>query len=165
MINEGRYDAKILDHGFNEKTKGPQFWVSFETNTNEKITGFFSLTDRAAEYTIKKIRAMGHQGDSLEELGSGYALRGNLCSITVKHEEYQGKVSAKVAYVDPLGYEGGMLELEHDDRAARNASRFDVLLRKEPKQELARVGDPEQATPAQQYDERNPPPQEDNFNF
>lgn len=130
MHNAGIFDATILDHGFIHKQsmKAPQFWAKFKTDEGH-ITGFFSLTHKSAQYTIQKIRAMGFQGDDLMSLNDGNELAGNRVTITVDHEVYQDKKRAKVGWVNALGDTG--LDLEHDEKAARNARHFNALLSKE----------------------------------
>ena len=123
-------DAVIIDHGYSKaKTGTVQLFVVFET-TADKITGFFALTDKAIEYTLKNIRAMGFDGERLEDLADGKAMDGNLCQIQVDHEEWNGKTRAKVSWVNPVGAGGGGIERDADGPAV--ASRFNALLRKEP---------------------------------
>jgi hypothetical protein len=153
MHSEGTFDAKVTDHGFAPGNKGPQLWVKFETSEGN-IAGWFSFTDKAAQHTVKKIRNIGYQGDNIEQLNDGVSMRGMLCSIVVEHEEYDGKTRAKVAFVNRLGDTGG--SLDRDDAAARNAARFNALLRQADKLEPTRVDEPE--NPAPDYDEMNPPP-------
>ena len=83
MHPEGKFEAEILDHGFCKSgLKGsPQFFAKFKTEAGE-ITGFFPLTHKAKQYTIEKIRNMGFQGDSMEDLADGMAMRGYWCDAT-----------------------------------------------------------------------------------
>jgi len=154
MHNEGQFDAEIMDHGFMAGNKGPQLWVKFKTSQGQ-ITAFLHFTPDASEYSVKKVRAMGFQGDDLSQLGDGKALAGNLCSITVYHDTYNGETRAKVSYIDPLG--GGGWQGEKDPGAASDASAYNALLRSEPKINATKVEDP------QQYDEMNPPPGDDDY--
>jgi len=125
---QGTYDAVIMNHGFcMSKGKNPkeQFWAQFHTDAGQ-ITGYFYLTNDAAEHTIKKIRAMGYQGDDLRLLSDGQALFKNLCQITVQHDENEGKIYPKVGFVNPFGHQAGP---KNDDVVAANAKRFNALLK------------------------------------
>ena len=123
----GTFRAEIVDHGFSESTTGnPQFSVQFRTE-HDTISGYFSMTDKAIEHTIKKIRAMGYEGDDLADLEDGTVLKGCFCSIQITHETYNGQVSAKVGWVNPDGYVPG---IKKSASAAANARRFNSLLKK-----------------------------------
>lgn len=134
----GDFRAEILDHGFSETQSGtPQFVVKFRTE-HDTINGYFAMTDRAIEHTIKKIRAMGYEGDDLSDLEDGALLRGLFCSIQVTHDTYNGQVSAKVGWVNPDGYTPGV---KKSAAAAANAKRFNSLLKKIPAGTPAKEGD------------------------
>lgn len=128
MHPEGSFEATILDHGFakSQKKGTAQFWTKFQT-TEGTITGYFAFSPKAAEYTIDKIRAMGFQGNDLDELQDGTVLRNCMCEVSIKHEEYNGKVSAKVNYVNPPG--GGV---QRDEDAVESARSFNNLLLSTP---------------------------------
>lgn len=173
---EGYHDATVEDHGFSDGKKGPQLWVKFKTPEGV-ITGFFSLTEKAAGYTIDKIRNLGFQGDDLGLLADGKALQGGWCTISIQHETYDGIVRAKVAFVNPFGQQGGY-QAERSDAAVIEAKKYNTLLRKTSKIPIARVSTSsppfeqllERSTQQGQsgaglYDERNPPPQDENFDF
>jgi len=126
---EGVYDAEVIDHGLTEtrNTGTPQVAVRFRTDHGE-ITGYFFLTDRAIEHTVEKLHAMGFRGRSFAELNNN-VLVGNRCSITVQHEEYQGRTKARIAFVNEEGYEA-QAEIRKSEAVARTASQFDALLRR-----------------------------------
>lgn len=123
----GNFRAEILDHGWSESSTGtPQFTVKFQTEHGH-VNGYFPMTDRAAEHTLRKIRAMGYEGDDLDDLADGSVLKGCFCQIQVTHETHNGKTSAKVGFVDPDGYVPGV---KKSAGAAANARRFNGLLKK-----------------------------------
>lgn len=127
MHPAGTFRAEIVDHGYSETKAGtPQFTVQFSTESGT-IAGFFAMTDKAIEHTIKKIRAMGYEGDDLDDLADGTVLKGCYCSIQVTHETYNGQISAKVGWVNPDGYTPG---IKKSASAAANARRFNSLLKK-----------------------------------
>lgn len=122
----GTYAAKVLESGLSTtKTGKDQISVRFRTEHGE-VTGFFFLTEKAIEYSFKKLSAMGFAADSLADLNNG-AIDGNTCLIEVKHEEYNGVVRAKVDGVYKEGEEPGVRK---DATAANNAKRFDGLWKK-----------------------------------
>lgn len=93
-------DAKIIDHGFDETEKGvPFLWTVFETSEGQ-IIGRFFITEKSIEYTLKKIKVMGFDGDDISELKDGTVLAGNLVQLVVSHEEYEGRIRAKVDWVN-----------------------------------------------------------------
>ena len=135
MHPAGTFEAAIRDHGIAlAQTGTEQVVVKFETEAGF-ITGFFALTDKAITYTMDKLVAMGYRGQSMLDVNDGKCMLGNRCSITVVHEKYQGETRAKVSFVNPVGWEGA--EIRRDEQAARNAQRFDALLRKK----VAEAGD------------------------
>lgn len=124
----GLHDAKIIDHGVSSTKSGsPCVEILFNTE-HGYIRGWLYFTDRAAEYSIEKLKNAGFNGNSLEQLNDGQCLVGNRCVISIDHEEYNGKTSAKVKGIHPEGYEGA--DVQRDAAAAQNIKRFDALLRK-----------------------------------
>jgi len=158
MHPKGKYEAKVIDHGYNQATTGSyQFFAEFQTEAGS-IIGFFSLSEKAISHTLKKIRAMGFQHDDLDILGDGKHLRGNMCRITVDHEHYDGQWRAKVGWVNP--YHGGVVE--RIDSKSANLGRFSALLKQIDKVEAVK-----EDAPQKKYTEEDPPPAsyEDNFGF
>lgn len=126
----GTFRAEVVDHGFSESKGGtPQLFVNFKTEYGI-LFAFFALTDKSAEHTMKKIRAMGYAGDDLAELEDGTKLRGNFCMVEVTHEEYNGATKARVGWVNEDGWSPGA---KRSETAAHNVSRFNALLKKTPK--------------------------------
>jgi hypothetical protein len=129
--------ARIEDHGYSTAKSGnDQFVVRFQTK-HGSIASYFSLSDKAADWTVEKIRAMGYEGDDMGALADGTALRGRFCMIEVRHEEYGGRMRAKVAFVNPDGWEPG---IQRSEDAAVNAKRFNALLKRKPKPEPRAAG-------------------------
>lgn len=123
----GHFPATIMDHGFSSaKTGTYQFWAVFETESGQ-ITGYFPLTEQAADGSIKKIAAMGYNGSDLAELADGDMLKGCCCVITVKHDVWNGETRDKVAWVNPEGWVPGP---QRDESVAANVSKFNGLLAK-----------------------------------
>jgi len=128
-------DVEIVDHGFkNSKSDNPKlcFYVKFKTE-HGTVWGDFYLTDKAAEYTLEKIAAMGYTGGDLPELHDGTVLRGNIVQITVEHDTWNDKTTAKVAFVNVNNHVGGPTR---DENAAASAKAFNAMMRKAQKAQV-----------------------------
>jgi len=141
----GTFDAVVEEHGIGEsKHSGtPQVIVKFSTVTpsgHDSIWGYFPLTERAAQYTVDKLRAMGFTGNNIEEINDGQCMRGNGCSITVTHEKYNGKLYPRVQFVNAAG-ERQAREIKRSKAAAAKARMFNALLHKTPSKAMPPVND------------------------
>lgn len=144
MHPEGVFPARITGHciGASRNKGTPQIVVRFETDFDgdvKNIVGYFYLTPKAESYTMDNILAMGFNGDAIEEINDGQCMVGNRCDVTIKHEEYQGKMNARVAFIDPLGKggRGAGEKLTGDASATKAASRSNLALQEARK----RLGD------------------------
>lgn len=105
LIPPGRYAARATDADLGlSKQNTEQIGIGFEILQEGEfcgwhITGFFSFSDKAAEYTFEKMRNAGWTGDDVGDLTS-LAPSTVDCSITIKHEEWEGETNAKVAFVN-----------------------------------------------------------------
>ncbi len=110
MISEGRHDAKAIamDLGITESNK-EYVNIRFELTGDEKggINWRGWLTDKALEYTVKSLRILGWRGN---DLSSDDGIIGTEVSLVIEHEEYKGKVSAKVKYINEAGGGGKKLD-------------------------------------------------------
>jgi hypothetical protein len=59
----------------------------------EKVSTFLVFSDKAASYSIDRLRAAGWTGDDLSKLEG---LGGAECEVEVKYEDYQGEQKMKV---------------------------------------------------------------------
>lgn len=123
--------ATILDHSYREsKVKGTlSFCVIFETE-HGTIYGDLYMTEKTIEKTIEKMRAMGWEGTDLQELNDGTVLRGKKCRISVEHEEYDGKMRARVGWINPIDWQPG---LSHDEEMAVKVKMFNKFVAKSKK--------------------------------
>jgi len=64
------------------------------------ITYYGYFTDAALQYAVANLRAMGWVGDNLADLSTIGKVPFN---IVVEHEEYDGKVRAKVVFINAGG--------------------------------------------------------------
>ena len=88
------------------------------------------LSDNAVERTVKTLRELGFQGDSMFELNFPDTMAGLMCEISTEMQEYNGQTSEKVRFVNkPGSYANRGLKAIGDDDAKRIASRFDAVLR------------------------------------
>lgn len=106
MIDPGKYRARVVDAGMSKTKAGREraevdFAVEGETLTwagyfgDNVDSGGKSLTER----TFDALRACGLKDDDLSRL---HELAGGEASVTVEHEEYEGKTRAKIRFVNPL---------------------------------------------------------------
>lgn len=93
-------------------TQKPQVCINFEIlegdDAGRRIAWFGYFTEGAAQRTVESLRYCGFKGNDL-----AMAVTQDLDQVVqlqIKHEEYKGKVSAKVAWVNRGG--GGGYKLE-----------------------------------------------------
>jgi hypothetical protein len=121
LIPEGYYSAVVVpvatdegpqkvQFGFTKENKR-QIAVCFEVIDGDyighKLTWFGYFTEKTTERTIQALRYCGFRGDDLMTVNE-QALD-QAVSITVEHAEYNGKISAKIAWVNAPG--GGGFKL------------------------------------------------------
>lgn len=112
-IAQGRYRARAVQGGLGMTSKGnPQVAVEFELLdedwAGERITWFGGFNDESKtgkgktqlDFTLAALRAAGWTGDDLSNLEG---LGSTEVSIVVKHEEYEGKMQARVQWVNAPG--------------------------------------------------------------
>lgn len=96
--------AVVMEASIGETKNGGEqivlvFGLEEGPNMGNPITAYRSLSDRAAPYTAKDMQTLGWQpGDDVSK-----AL-GAQCRLTIVHEEYEGKVSAKVKWINPVNF-------------------------------------------------------------
>lgn len=105
MIPEGKYKARPTAWGLSESKNGhEQFAIGFEivdgSEAGSTITWYGGfVNDMAVDITIKGIKACGWTGSDL----SNVDLPGTEVQLVIVHEEYNGKVSAKVKFINGPG--------------------------------------------------------------
>jgi len=152
VIGAGRHEVKIVSHVLTKSSqKGtPCMAVVFEDDAGEHITYYGYLSDAALEYTLKALAAMGwdaaqHDG-RIDVLNGTDLLLGHKVEIVVDEEEYEGKVRAKVRFVNEIG--GGMGErmAPEEGRSFAAQLRAKILAAKGPKPNAAPARKPVTAT-------------------
>ena len=125
MIPAGNYTAKATgSFDFGTAAQGTeQVAVEVEILEGEHsgnfMTWFGYFTERTSERTVESLRLLGWQGEDITKLEG---LGSRRVSIVVEHEEYQGKTSAKIQWVNRLGGLGVKLKAPMDDAAKRKFS-------------------------------------------
>lgn len=106
MIPAGTYTAKATgSFDFGKAAKGTeQVAVEFEIldgpEAGRCLTWFGFFTEATTERTIESLRYAGWQGDDITTLDG---LGSRRVSLVVEHESYNGKVIAKVQWVNRFG--------------------------------------------------------------
>jgi len=122
MIPAGIYTAKATGSFDFGTSSGGTEQVAVEVEILEGneaghfMTWFGFFTEKTSERTVESLRLLGWQGDDITKLEG---LGSRRVSIVVEHEEYQGKVSAKIQWVNRLGGLGVKLKAPMDDAAKR----------------------------------------------
>ena len=108
MIPAGRYQAVPTKAELGETSTGKeQVGVEFEITTAGEHTGhrvvwFGFFTEKTTERTIESLRVCGWTGTDITDLTSvGQA--SPVVELVIDHEEYNGKVTAKVQWVNRAG--------------------------------------------------------------
>lgn len=142
---DGRYRAIVSDIGINESGQPPKCCVAMTfTITSERsqdniwrdnsaenlsITGYFYIEKNDGslnEFTIKNFKdTLRWDGRDLNHL---LTAKGAEVQITCGYEEYNGKRSMRVQFLNPADWEGG--GVQHDDKAlSRAQNRLGAKLR------------------------------------
>jgi hypothetical protein len=164
IFPQGIFTAAVIDKGLGRSSKGTaQVFVSFQAKDGEAagqtIAWYGSFSDAALPYTMEKLRTTGFAGDDLSDISS-VGSAGDV-QIVVAHEKYEGKIRAKVQFINALG--GARLANPMDDADKR---RFAAEMRSK----IAALGAssraaPKPAAPARAQDRRPEPPHSDDIPF
>ena len=106
-IKPGTYLAKITNYGFTlTKDGNMQVSILFSFDTDKQLAWFGSLKDgKAFEITMKTLQLMGFDGKlAIETLAQG-VMSGLLdldkeYSIKIENEEYEGKITTKIKWIN-----------------------------------------------------------------
>lgn len=108
--------AKAIDWGFAESSekKTPYLWVEFlfldghgDNGEEVVIRKDFYLTDKNFEYVLRDLATMGWRGKSIFELErgpEGFDLGAKEVLLTTEMETYEGKLRAKVKFINDPDY-------------------------------------------------------------
>lgn len=68
-------------------------------NQGQTISEYLALSDAALPYSIPKLRVCGWTGDDVSDLSM---CTGTKVRLVIKHEEYMGKVRARVQFINKV---------------------------------------------------------------
>ena len=94
--------AQVVTAGLTETKSGKeQIAIGFQLldgpDAGQSISKFGSLSDAALPYTTKDLRTLGWKdGQEIDTIVSAE------CKLTIVHEEYEGKTSAKVKWINSI---------------------------------------------------------------
>ena len=99
-----------------------QLAITFET-TQGKLTVYKYFTDAAMPYTEADLRTLGwdpqENGWRVDDLLESQEIVGNVCNLVCGYEDYNGKQTLKVKFINDVNGGGGMNEkLSPDDAKA-----------------------------------------------
>lgn len=104
MLEAGEYRAKAVKAQLGKSTKGnEQIGVEFELLdfSPQHIGWYGSFTEAAFEITMKGLTAAGFKGSDLSD--TSWLEGAPEVILVVAHEEWEGKVRAKVKFINGLG--------------------------------------------------------------
>lgn len=113
---EGRFRARAIEGAWGHTQKGNvQVAVQFKLETNRCLTWYGYLTDATEERTMNSLITCG-----VTDLETLAGLDANEVELVIEHEEYNGKTSARVQWVNRLGSGGVALKdkVEGNERSA-----------------------------------------------
>lgn len=134
------YTAEIVSTALGESKEKHTPFVRLQLQTitrlednQEIVQGFIAdlwLSDKAVERTVKTLRELGFEGQTLADLNYPETMKGLLCEISTEFVEYNGESKEKVKFVNrPGSFASRGLRSCPDDMAKSIASRFDACLR------------------------------------
>jgi len=124
VIDEGTYAAHALRAALGMTSTGKeQLAVEWELldGSGRHITSYhYFSSEKAIEISMDGLRTAGFRGADLSDLSSLFRSESNPtpeCEIVVVHEEYNGRTSAKVRFINSMG--GLALSAPLDDAKAK----------------------------------------------
>jgi hypothetical protein len=103
--NQEKKRAKAIGAAIGKASTGThQIAIEFQyLDEQGGITYYGPLTDAAFEYTMKAIRTAGFQGDDLSNLSSLTGEQTPEVMLVVEPDDYNGKVTMKVRFINSMG--------------------------------------------------------------
>lgn len=131
-IRPGKFIATVQSYGIAEKKetqKAPQVAITFgydDNGTQQTITYYGSLSNDAAPYTIKNLITCGMKTDSIDSLCEPGAFTEKEVQIVIEADEYQGKTTMKVRYINEIG--GAQFKALAKDAAKAQLGHFNSFI-------------------------------------
>ncbi len=115
-IQAGKYRGRAVagsEQYGQTKNGNDQIAIDLDLETGERVSTFLFFSEKAAKYSIQRLRALGWQGSDLADL-SGIDL--NDVDVEISYDEWEGKQTMKVNIVT-----GGTVTLDKplDDKGKR----------------------------------------------
>ena len=134
MIPEGTYRARATDGHLGYTSKGNEqvvvtFAITGGPHEGQAVTWFGFFSDACFDRTIRSLRHCGWQGNDVSDL-TGIDTRD--VDIVVEHNEYKGKITPRVSWVNQIGGLSGMTPDQATDFARSIASRIETMAPAEP---------------------------------
>jgi len=133
-VFKGRAVAGSEQYG---TTKGgnDQIVVDVDLETGDRVSAFLVFSEAAAPHSMKRLRALGWEGDNLADL---QGLGSRECDVRVSYEQWEGKEKMRVEIVT-----GGTVTIKDplDDRSKRAFAQRFANLAKQTKAEPEKKGD------------------------
>lgn len=153
MLAPGYYRAMAVEWALGKTNGGaPQVAVRFETFEDdvpgESITWYGYFTEKTTERTLESLGYCGWTGDDITDLTG---VESNEVQIVVEHETYEGKVNAKVKWVNRPGGGGIAIKAPLDDAEKASFAR-------EMKAKIISMRQGQRAAPARKSSSRQPEP-------
>jgi hypothetical protein len=120
------YNAVVISNKLSIAESGAaSISIQFETMPDKKkFWGSLWLTEKAFDRSMKTLEEVfGWAGESLLDLNDSKKLAGKQCSLACDNEEYQGKVTEKVKFINKLN-------VLDEDQAASIAAKLQDRLNK-----------------------------------
>lgn len=115
-IEAGVYRGKAVagSEQYGQTTNGnDQIVLDLQLETGDTVSTFLVFSEKAAPWSMKRLRALGWQGNNLADLTG---IDSSEVDVEVRYEEYQGEMKMKVQIVA-----GGTVTLENqfDDKGKK----------------------------------------------
>lgn len=134
MIPAGNYRAQALDGHLGYTSKGNEqvvvkFVVTEGAQKDQTVTWFGFFSDACFDRTVQSLRHCGWKGDDLSDLTG---IDANDVDLVVEHNEYKGKITPTVRWVNQAGGGAGMSPTQAKDFAESVKSRIAGMSPVEP---------------------------------
>lgn len=108
VIGIGTHLVRVVSHVLGKSGTGtPHIAVLFEDVNGDRVTWYGYLTDKAMERTVASLQVLGWDpvadNGLVNRLNGTQALVGAEAEIVVEMEEWEGKPTAKVKWVNRVG--------------------------------------------------------------
>ena len=101
-----------------------------QEEVDKTFVGDLWLSDKAVERTVKILRDLGFQGESMADLNYPETMQGLVCEISTEMVEYNGETTERVKFVNkPGSFANRGLKAASEDLAKSIAQRYDACLR------------------------------------